>query len=71
MNSLELLVQKITNEISEETLVEWYNLIEHYLEILKYKLKNTGYISWMRISQMQLSENFTETFQDKVNWTCI
>ncbi len=27
-------------EISEETLVEWYNLIEYYLEILKYKLKN-------------------------------
>ena len=40
MNNIESLVQKIRNEISEETLVEWYILIEYYLEFLKYKLKN-------------------------------
>jgi hypothetical protein len=59
------------NEISNETLVEWYNLMEHYLEIIKYKFRNTNSISWLRMSQMSLSENFIKTFQGKVIWTYI
>ena len=58
-------------EISPETPVDWYYLMEHNLENIKYKLRHSDKPDWLQISQMSLTENFIREFQDKVNWTCI
>jgi hypothetical protein len=71
MNIINSLIQNTINGFCEETLIEWYNLIERYIDVVKYKLRNNEGISWMQISQMPLSENFIRTFQDRVNWSCI
>ena len=68
---MESLLLKTMNEISIETLVDWYYLMEHNLENIKYKFRNSDKLDWQQISQMSLTENFITEFQDKVNWTCI
>ena len=68
---MESLLLKTMIEISPEMQVDWYYLMEHNLENIKYKLRNSDKLDWQQISRMSLTENFIREFQDKVNWTGI
>ena len=46
-----------------ERLVEWFNLTHYILKKLKY--------GWMQISQMSLSEDFIDSFKEKLDWKWI
>jgi hypothetical protein len=62
------LLNKTINEISPETLAEWYNLTQYSLQTIQNKLKNADDFVWAQISQMPLSDNFIRDFQDKLDW---
>jgi len=65
------LSNKTINEISPETLVEWYNLTQYSLQTIQNKLKNTNDSVWLQISQMALSDNFIGEFQDFIDWEAV
>jgi type I site-specific restriction endonuclease len=69
MNS-ELLNPTI-NEITTQTLAEWYNVTQSNLETIQNKLKNTNDSVWLQIGQMALSDDFIRDFKEKLNWDWI
>jgi hypothetical protein len=62
------LLKKTINEISPETLVEWYMLVQNSSKTMHDKLENYGTSVWQEISQKPLTEDFIRDFQDKVDW---
>ena len=62
------LFNKITDEVSTDTLVEWYNSTQKNLKNIHFKLRNFSIYSW-QISRMPLSDDFE--FQYKVDWNCV
>ena len=56
------LLDKTINEITHETLVEWYNLTHHNLETIQNKLKNANDYVWQQITQMAISDDFIREF---------
>ena len=65
------LFNKIMDEISPDTLVEWYISTQRNLRNIHYKLRSFSIYSWQLISQMELSDDFIRKFQDKVDWNII
>ena len=65
------LLNKTIDEITPETLVEWYNLTQYNLETLHNKLKKANDSVWLQISQMALSDDFIRDFKTKLNWRWI
>ena len=65
------LLNKITNEISPETLLEWYHLTQYYLKSMQNKLENYSDSAWRQINQMPLSNDFIQSFKKKLDWKWI
>lgn len=59
------LLNKTINEITPETLVEWYNVAHQNLETIQNKLKNAKDYVWQQMNQMALSDDFIREFKQK------
>jgi len=57
------LLKKTINEISPETLVEWYNSTQYSLKTIQNKLKSAHGSVWQGINQMALSDDFIRDFK--------
>jgi hypothetical protein len=64
-------LNKTINEISPETLVEWYNRTQYSLHTIQNKLKSADDSVWQRIGQMALSDDFIRDFKTKLDWGLI
>ena len=60
------LLRKTLNEITPETLVEWYNLTQYNLETIQNKLEKANEFVWLQISLMAVSNDFIQDFKDKL-----
>ena len=66
------MLNKTINEITAETLVEWYNVIQYSLQTTQNKLKIVDDSLCHRISQMTaLSDKFIQDFKTKLDWNWI
>jgi hypothetical protein len=65
------LLNKTINEITPETLVEWYNLTQYNFETIQNKLKSANDSVWLKISQIVLFDDFIREFKKKLNWSWI
>jgi len=65
------LLNKITDEVNIETIIDCYNMLQKNLQIIEQRLSNFGVHTWRAISQFPLSDDFIRKFQDKVDWDFI
>ena len=65
------LLNKITDEVNIETIIDCYNLVQKNLQIIEQRLSNFGFHTWRAISQLLLFDDFIRKFQDKDDWDFI